>query len=166
MQEFTANSFGDFLLAVALISNQYRGNAWWRGQSSKDWKLVPGAFRDGGARVDEANRCLRFMRGAPTRRPECPTNTDYAGWLQLMQHYRLPTRLLDWSESPLIALWFAISQSTDMDGVVWALHPAGMNHRYTQEMVIYNTADKHIEGALAPAFNVEADDAVDNVLAV
>lgn len=51
-------------------------------------------------------------------------------WLFLMQHYGVPTRLLDWSESPLVALYFAVedkSETRDKDGVLWCLCPREMN---------------------------------------
>jgi hypothetical protein len=56
-----------------------------------------------------------------------PTNilsrtTDFTGWLTIMQHYRAPTRLLDWSASPYVAAYFAIAQGwgpRGSDGVIW-----------------------------------------------
>lgn len=41
--------------------------------------------------------------------------------LALSQHYRLPTRLLDWTENPLTALWFACVKDIPENehGVVW-----------------------------------------------
>ncbi|MEW7292219.1 FRG domain-containing protein [Aquimarina sp. 2304DJ70-9] len=42
-------------------------------------------------------------------------------WLAIAQHYGLPTRLLDWTYNPLIAIFFAISSTPVTDGAVYKL---------------------------------------------
>lgn len=72
----------------------------------------------------------RFIQLAVPHLIEDMPRNDWE-WIFLMQHYRVPTRLLDWTESPLAALWFAVnsSDSEDMksDGAFWCLAPLSLN---------------------------------------
>jgi FRG domain-containing protein len=61
-------------------------------------------------------------------------------WIAIAQHYGMPTRLLDWTDNPLTALWFAVNQSPkDTDGgVLWILKPDDDDHPTPAEMTTLN----------------------------
>jgi len=119
------------LLEIVELVSKNMGPSWWRGQTS-NWELRPGVFRDPRQRRHEGTLVQEFKLRARTRHSNCPPEDDLPGWLFLMQHYRLPTRLLDWSASPLIALFFAVKDEPlegkqPETGALFALSPMELN---------------------------------------
>ena len=129
---------------------------WWRGHADSTWNLVPGVYRGSRNELYERNITLRFWRSAPTRHARCPARDDLSAWIQLMQHYRLPTRLLDWTQSPLVALFFAVTELPSTAGAIWALSPFALNKQSIGERMVLNTTDPRIQSLIAPAFNTVA----------
>lgn len=122
---------------------------WFRGHSRVHNELTPGIFRNNEEflifppkDIDDDIEFLlteEFRRYAPTATREIPERNDFLSWLVLMQHYRMPTRLLDWTENPLIAAYFAVSDDQYVDGELWAMVPFALNKSHSIEE-LYGTA--------------------------
>ena len=124
--DISINSVEELLSLLGALSRTAGGDLWFRGQSMYDWPLTPGLFRLEG-QVSESTLLLRFKQSAAQLIATAPKESY--DWMFLMQHYGLPTRLLDWSESPLIGLYFAIENAIHHsdDGALWILNPIELN---------------------------------------
>ena|SRR5215471_20130844 len=106
---------------------------WFRGHGSQHYVLTPSLYRTEAGRARLSDDLLRseFMRKALPMVAERAPRDDWE-WYFLMQHYRAPTRLLDWTDSALVALYFALTSYSPSAGanihpVVWALNPWALN---------------------------------------
>jgi hypothetical protein len=81
-----------------------------------------------------------------------------------MQHHAFPTRLLDWSDSPLVAAYFATDEDEHLDkpGVIYALQPRVLNQ--TQGIPYIPTpSDVYLIELVKAAFNLSATSSLRNL---
>lgn len=154
-------SASDLFGAARRIHTEWfgQGPTWFRGESrKKDWKLVPRVYRHvlKYSRAYEANLLVEFDRRSRTRATGLPDDSDHVGWLHLMQHYGLPTRLLDWTTSILVAAFFAVEEKRDWeeDGRLWALCPTLLNRRFLGSLTVARPAHPMVKGLAREAFDL------------
>ena len=127
MKIVEVKSIQDLIVALGEDNTGYEGQTWYRGQANADWGLLPGYFRLISP-PSESTLIKQFKQNASMLIEKTPK--DSFDWLFLMQHYGVPTRLLDWSESPLIGLYFAVenhSRHLSTPAALWALRPSELN---------------------------------------
>jgi hypothetical protein len=100
-----------------------------RGQSDAEWPLEPTLSRlirecdFPNCRYIENNILSTFKRRAKLLLEiKFPPDKDTLNWWSIMQHYKAPTRLLDWTLSPYVALYFAVIENLQRDGAIWAFN--------------------------------------------
>ncbi len=102
---------------------RHRSNLAFRGLADARWELRSSLSRLGGPYEQLEYHLLRnFRKYAPVQAPFELADSEWK-WVTVGQHHGLPTRLLDWTYSPLVALHFATADldRAGADGVVWCV---------------------------------------------
>jgi|GEM_PF-289018 len=124
------NTLADYSTVVTNICSAWTSSGhtaypWLRGQSDESWDLLPSLYR-GEVNSFYERELLRDFKLRAHLLVDKPPASDLE-WLFVMQHHGLPTRLLDWTESNLTALYFAVVSGGTADAAVWILDPWSLN---------------------------------------
>jgi hypothetical protein len=139
--EYSLQSLTHYVEVVQDLQNRARHALWFRGLTNSAYSLTPSFYRHPKrltSQTDinklENDMLTRFrQRSIPYRARDISDSWEA---LFFMQHYGVPTRLLDWTENPLTALHFALMHSSARkvgtntnlkESVIWVLDPVAWN---------------------------------------
>jgi hypothetical protein len=160
-------STADLTQQIDTLARETSLRWWFRGHRTEAWELLPHVRRN---HTPEQERYLshEFRARAGLRHTARLAYNDIPNWLALMQHYGLPTRLMDWSQSALVAAFFAVEAAmphseveVTTDACIWALAPGSLNASQGFEPLLYSlNSDQLRQRLLEPAFYPPDGDAI------
>lgn len=156
--EIKINSLENFItevsritLSSSCIDNHDLEAFWFRGHSNKNWQLNANVFREDFTGIEDPYAIEEtFIHDFIANYFIHDQKNKILSWETLiqMQHYGVATRLLDWSESALVAFFFAVEKwNTDSEfhPCVWCINPSqlskasvGIEQLFTSEGKSYN----------------------------
>ena len=122
-------SVSDFIEKVVMLNKEAGTEVFYRGHADENWELKPSIFRKPNGVEIEHQLFRDMVAHTPQSFSGCKSALDY---LVQMQHYELPTRLLDVSTNPLVALYFACQPTKD-DALAGALRGATVGEKLFRE---------------------------------
>ncbi len=127
MNEITISSWNELQTELFAESwneklGRFRSKYAFRGLSDSNYKLESRLARHGGDFRKLEKHLLRNFKKYAHR--SVVEKDSIWNWLSVAQHYGLPTRLLDWTYSPFVAMHFATADidTFNVDGVIWAVN--------------------------------------------
>lgn len=134
-----APTFAEYTRLVDTARRSTGAPIWFRGIGSTQHKLIPSLYRHPtktqiGDLVELEGELLTRFRHRSIPYQDRPLSDSWE-LLFMMQHFGVPTRLLDWSENPFIALYFAITSAEQKasggafseDAAIWMLNAKQWN---------------------------------------
>lgn len=163
MEQYVINTFDDLSSLIQKIQEKENVTLWYRGHTNGTWEIVPSIQR---SNLINKERIIThsFYHSATQISDDNINYTAYDKWAAKMQHYGIPTRLLDWSYSPLIALYFATKEFNNLhsiDACIWLLLPSKLNMIQNFGPYIYPIDSFTALEMLKPAFT---DKNIDNTV--
>ncbi|EOA8959540.1 FRG domain-containing protein [Vibrio harveyi] len=139
-------------------SLDYKNHLWFRGVASEEQRPLPGLVWINKQHIEST-----LEHGFLVSYKSYFNDGNLTPWdiFALMQHHGLPTRLLDWSESALVALYFALTSEPERvgDRAIWVLNPYQLNQKSIGVASLYCPAvinNRIIQSPTLGAFNLDA----------
>jgi hypothetical protein len=162
--EFTAASLSEYMRVVEDRMLASEKPLWYRGLRNSEYSLVPSLYRHPGFGAMDASQRValerRILSQFRNRSLPFDARTRQNDWDYefLMQHSGVPTRLLDWTENPMIGLYFAVEKVDHPgdDAAVWILTPTQWN-REALSASSYNEGILSLEEAGIRGYAPSAD---------